>query len=93
MRLRLKTPHLIRNNQNAWTEDARVNRFANFRLRHELGTLTRVRHAASFACLTNARPHRLQISLNLTADDVADSEALRVCLLWIWPDLRLDIAA
>jgi hypothetical protein len=35
-----------RHNQNAWPEDARRNRSANFLLRHALGVLARLRHAA-----------------------------------------------
>jgi hypothetical protein len=45
MRRRLETPAVLRGNQNAWTEEARRNRFANFLLRRELGMLARGRHA------------------------------------------------
>jgi len=43
---RLETPTLVRGIQNAWTEEPRRNRFANFRLRGVLGMLARARHAA-----------------------------------------------
>src|SRR5262245_57948906 len=46
MRPRLETPALICSLENAWTEEARRNRCANFRLRGVLGMLARVRHAA-----------------------------------------------
>jgi hypothetical protein len=46
MRRRLKAPALVRSIENAWAEEARRNRFANFLLRGVLGMLARVRHAA-----------------------------------------------
>ena len=54
MRPWLKATCVAHNNQNTWTEHAQLNRFANFRLRGELGMLARGRHATSHRRIVTA---------------------------------------
>src|SRR4030095_12555386 len=55
---RLKTSAVTRDNQNALTEDARMNRCADFQLRGVLGMVAGARHAACHQLLRTKRPFR-----------------------------------
>jgi hypothetical protein len=57
-----------RSNQNAWTEDARLNRCANFRLRLALGMLARVRHTACLGAHGRAIAARTNTPKGLRTD-------------------------